>query len=133
VVTFERRYDFRKGYNKLAEGKGVHGMEIHFHLVGELGAVSFELSTGWVPDQKPTVNRTVSDLFPMGNLVGFHWKTQKFGFQTRSTNECPLTGGACWWDASFLAGDDLLRILIDQGEEPLWAELEARYAAYVDG
>lgn len=155
----ERRIRFYPGYNYLHEigpkARGQHGMEIHFTLLGELGAVDVGFSTHWTPlgevdkDKKfsgrdPAVHCDYEDPWgygtvspPSGIVVGIHRATPfphdpEAEFNTRGKCEL-LPGGECYWDGSYTAADPILKAFIEEGEEPVWKELAGWYSTHLAG
>jgi hypothetical protein len=69
------------------------------------GAVDFQ----WVPDPE------------LGIMLPESWPTGKF-------TPCPyLDGAPCFYDGSCLAANAMLKVLIAEGGEAVWKQLEERY------
>lgn len=104
---------------------GIHGLEIRFLVVGEEGAVQFLLYTGWPPEPKTGPQhsgRVPADL-------GYHARTPQYEGQS-SMGPCGfLEGDECYYDGTSLGADEPFRILCNDGDEALWAFLEAEYRA----
>jgi len=140
-VRFLRAWDRRSGAPD--KDYGVHGTEINFTLKGEHGGVEFGVLTNWMlPHVRQETlarltlsggdERTVRALLePMGGALRAHAKQPLYEGQTPSTLHCTITGGECYADASFLAGDKILERLIAEGDDAVWKELESFYREHV--
>lgn len=154
---FEKRVSFRPGYNYLHEtgpkARGQHGMEIHFTLLGEAGAIDVGFNTGWTPlgevdkDRKlcgrdPAVHCDYKDPWgfgtispPSGICVSIHRPTPFLwdpGAEDLQEGECDhLPSGRCHCDLSYLASDPILKAFIEGGEEPVWEALEGWYRTHL--
>lgn len=104
---------------------GVHGVDLHFALIGSKGAISFTVFTNWnLPHVQAERNEQDA---PIGADISYHSYTEKYDGQT-PTDKCSLLDNKpCYCDGSGLAADDLMRILIEQGSEGVWKELENWY------
>lgn len=104
-----------------------------FLLHGELGSISFSLSTGWeVSEGQFGVGARTrhGDMFPNAFGVDYHarFKTE-CGYHRES---CEWLGDTeCWSDGSGLAGDTLLRKMIAEGSDAIWPELEDFYRSWL--
>lgn len=125
---FTRHINFEPGYNRRAEGNGVHGMSIRFVLVGTAGAVQFLVGCGWVPGEK--MHASVASYYPMGSDVGYHSPTPRYEDHWPMGDGCPwLDGGTCYYDGSGLRADDWLPRFIAEGEDAVWELLAEEYEA----
>lgn len=114
---------------------GKHSMGILFLLSGDLGAVQFKLSTGWMPFYSPKdrigyreiPKNEISDLYPMPTDLGYHSYKPRYEDQT-SMGKCDVLGGAeCFYDGSGLNCNDAYYALVNGGEDALWEFLEGYY------
>lgn len=133
----EESVQFMPGYNCPDDGwsgHGVHGMEITWLLRGPLGAVQLVAHTDWIPGAlrpghglSPDGTRgwwSPSGQWsgdPHGGGIGIHKRAE-------AGETCPLLDGFCDYDESLCAADEFLRAFMDEGEQPIWDELERRYA-----
>lgn len=129
VGDFERCISLRPGYVCPVQGgqsHGVAGVKFLFMLIGEDGAMEFSISTPWRPDWhefwKP---REYDRVMPCG--IEYHSKTPQYDGHKKSTDDCEWTGGDCWCDGSALQAMDVFKVLVTDGEDALWRELERRY------
>jgi hypothetical protein len=133
---FERAVVFQPGYNgdpnpDPRKNFGVHGMSIEWLLRGPGGVTVFRLGTGWVPGRKG-VEARISDMFPMGEDLGYHWPSPHYDGQLHFSDCTHLPGGECYYDGSGLGADRVLARFITEGEPAVWAELEDYYASLLE-
>lgn len=124
-----REVRIEPGYNKRAEGKGVHGMEFRFILRGAAGAITWKLNTGWVPGEGTGAN--VRHLFPSSGGVAAHSPVPARDWWLGPDSCDVLPGGQCWGDAGYSVGDRVLEAMHADGHEGIWRELEAIYADWL--
>jgi len=138
VTEFIREVKFEPGFDKRSTdpGKnyGIHGVEIRFLLRGPDGVVQFVCYTGWFPASVEDSARIGTiGCFPMGADRGYHSPTSKYEGQEPMPHCDILPGGKCYYDGSSLAGDDLMKILIAEGDEAVWKNLENYYQQVFHG
>lgn len=135
-VFFTPAFDKRNDNPKL--DYGIHGVEIKWVLTGTLGAIQFLLYTGWhLPsvveenDTKPCLVKPYGKMClskPQPADIGYHSYVPRFEGQTVTQNECQYLGGKpCYSDGSSLQAEDVFKILVENGDEALWKELERQY------
>ena len=127
-------YDYRDNPEKIQYGQ--HCMNMRFFVSGELGVVQFVLSTGWYPEMiaKPTADwqellRVIDSGMnaPMAVDLDYHSPVARYEDQ-RSMGPCVyLDGKDCFYDGSSLNGYKLLSLMIHEGGEAMWKELEDYY------
>lgn len=135
IVRFLPAFDKRSP--DPSKNYGVGGVGIYFVLKGAQGAVVLELLTPWMLPQvekwhealaeaRPSLLRAYSNA-TAGNLQ-FHSPVE-LPDSRQSTGACNWLGmDHCWVVAgSFLAGDQAYLRLKTEGDEGLWAELQAFY------
>lgn len=116
---------------------GIHGVELGFFLVGELGAVQFKLYTHW---QLPHVQREIDAKPPhaqfpymfheaMPTDLGYHSHKPMYEGQDVQTDDCHLLNGPCYYDGSSLNAEPVFDRLRAEGSEGVWKALEDYYAA----
>jgi len=133
IVTMSPAFDKRDPDPK--KNYGIHGVELRMVLRGPLGATQFLLYTNW---QLPHVTQETYDahygdrrrieLFtkPMPADKGYHWSTPRY--KDQQPMDCDLLpGGKCYYDGSTMNAEPLYEVLLTQGSEGIWRELEAFY------
>jgi hypothetical protein len=133
----EESVQFVPGYNcpvPGGKGHGVHDMEIRWHLRGPAGAVWLAMTTGWTPgDLYPGHGLPPSGLVrdmtkrPDGFGLGYHARVPQYEGQA-AEDGCPVIGGPCYADLSYVGADEPVRRFAAEGEQVIWDALEARYA-----
>lgn len=122
---------------------GVHGCEVVFYLHSpkKSKTVQFKCFTDWLPlnVQKermgvdvagsvayPDVCQVVVSEQPTGADLGYHSSRPMYRGQTRM--ECNLSKrGYCYYDGSGLAAELVRNVMLDEGSEGVWRELEDYY------
>lgn len=112
---------------------GIHGAEIRFVLRGPAGAVQFLLYTNWmlphVEKELDVKYGTHSLCHPLPADLGYHSPRPMYEGQ-ESQPDCPyLDGKPCYYDGSGLNARRVYDVMVAQGGDALWRELEAYYAA----
>lgn len=127
---FRRAMIFVSAYDGRHEPQnyGVHCADFCFVLVGEHGAISFEMFTGW---HLPHVAERIEE-GPTGAAVNRHSprppRWAEADDWVGGPNDCDWTDtGKCYSDGSNLAGDDILVALVGEGWEAMWRELRSWY------
>lgn len=112
----------------------IEGGRIVFILRGDLGAITFIISTGWEVStgRYGLAPRTRDkDLYPSSHGVDYHAKFKtECGYHNESCDW--MDGDECWGDGSGLAGGRVLRRLIEEGESAVWSELEDFYRFWLE-
>lgn len=134
---------FDKRSDESSKNYGVHGCEVVFYLHGprKTKTVQLKLSTDWLPlnVQKERMGVDVADTVsypevcqvvvseqPMGMDLGYHSPRPKYKGQPR--RNCDLSKrGYCYYDGSGLAADGVRDVLLKEGSEGVWRELEEYY------
>lgn len=142
VGDFERRINFIPAYHKVDEGKGVGSARMYVALVGDLGAISWELYTDWMlPETVAWWKETGRDRFltPGDPTAGAVWAHYAIPRHEDDINDGPhdcdlLPDGKCWGylACSYLAGDEVYLPLVREGEDGLWSRLRQFYAEWVE-
>ena len=155
----ERLVEFSPAWNKSSldpkKDYGIGAVNIRFVLKGEHGAVQFVIGTSWYlpktqrDSQHRLFERDFEDRFneiqPRGWDLGYHsdkplheWQSDEPGpdnehIYTRSS-ECKYTpSGRCFYDGSTLNAEPLVEVLLREGSEGVWRELERYYARVFEG
>ena len=147
----ERIVEFHAGFDKRDpdpnKNYGIHGVDIKFILKTEFHAVQFLLGTDWFPAAIQPEQREKSFDFdtrfhriqPQGYDLGYHTdsrfpineyqKEHSDGDEYISAPmDCALMpSGKCYYDGSSLAADKVRDILLAEGSDGVWRELESYY------
>lgn len=143
TVSFLQGYDcirFECDSKSCKPGKGGshgrQGLTIIFASVGPLGAVTFTLYTGWLPQraEKSSTGRFVASWVGSGELrdpmpadLHYHALSPRYEDQSRRESCCHLDGKPCYYDGSVLDAYDAMYALVNGGGEALWKFLDAYY------
>lgn len=137
IINFRPAFDKRNPDPKI--NYGIHGVEIVWILKGDKGAIQFVVYTNWhLPGvQKELIRKCKGGSFgefpyctlkPQPADVGYHSPAPQYEGQNSLTDSCDLLGGKpCYYDGSGLQAEDVFRVLVEQGGEAVWKELEDRY------
>ncbi len=113
---------------------GIHGVELRMVLKGLLGAVQFVLFTNWyLPEDQIKQRKYMSpDKYylyePMPADKGYHSPKKRYEGQTICQKKCEyLDGKPCYYDGSGLNAEPLYDILLKEGSEGVWKNLEQFY------
>lgn len=150
IVKFNAGFDRRDPDPK--KNYGIHGLEITFVLKNYKGAVHFILYTNWLPTGSPdlkwfekvlpteTSDHSLGPMFvtllvnpfipsvllkPLPVDLGYHSPKPKYEEQMQGTDKCEYLGGKpCYYDGSGLNTTRIFEVLLNEGEEGLWRELQ---------
>lgn len=131
VVTpaFDKRHrDPHKNY-------GIHGAELRFVLKGDKGAITFTIFTHW---HLPHVDKELRDQYrhssehdfmfqPDGADISYHSYIPRYDGHTDSGPCQYLDGKPCYCDGSGLSARPICDMLIAEGSDAVWKELERWY------
>lgn len=127
----ERNQDPDKDY-------GIHGVDLIMMLKGSEGAVQFVLHTNWhLPKvQKELINEVVdmndkmllkAVLMPSPADLGYYTLERKHSNQYY-IESCPyFDGKPCYYDGSGLNARRIYNVLLEEGSDGVWRELEKYY------
>jgi hypothetical protein len=136
----KREVKFTPAYNRGAQG-GIHGVELEFAVVGELGAVTFKIFTNWqLPEVRENMLNSSTSfgyvqkypftfvMEPIPADLGFHSRLPAYEGQ-QYMSECTYTpeGEGCYYDGSSMAAVNLFDVLVAEGSDGVWRELESKY------
>lgn len=127
IVTM--RPAFHRVHEDPKKNYGVGSVSLRMVLKGPLGAVQFLLLTNWYLPQthawwgsrgiKPGLECVPAD-------KGYHWTTPQY--EGQEPMDCDLLpGGKCYYDGSGLNADELYQVLLKEGSDGVWRELEEFY------
>lgn len=136
-MALERRFKATPAWDERSKGKGggQHCVDLVFAVVGAEGAYHFTLYTGWYLEMSsgafPAVAGVPKPPFaPLPADVGYHGSTPAYEGQA-PVERCEFMGGGkCYSDGSGLQAYDLWNILLRDGSDGVWKELERRYHAH---
>jgi hypothetical protein len=96
-------------------------MLLVFHLKGPAGSIVFDINTGWYQSHS-------SQGHARGLAVNYHSPVSMYEDQ-RAVSDCSyLDGRDCYCDGSCLSAAPLFNLLLTEGEEAVWKDLEEQYA-----
>lgn len=118
-----------------AKNCGIHGADMHFVLTGDNGAITFTLYTNWhlphvAKEQRDKCrNKPQYDFMfqPYGADISYHSYIPRYAGHTDSGPCNYLDGKPCYCDGSGLSARPICDMLIAEGSEAVWKELERWY------
>lgn len=127
AIEFHPAFDFREDPDPDKRGRGAHSAELHFALIGPMGAVALHVFTGWAykfdqHDRHPELD--IRQILTMAAGVYIHKRPVG---DAEEIKECQWLGQCVGGPMSFSGGDEPYKILVQQGEEALWSELRQWY------
>jgi len=127
IINFEPAYDKRNSDPN--KNFGVHGVNIRFVLKGDKGAVQFLLYTSWhLPHVTKELKVKGYEFDPLPADLGYHSLVPIYEGQHIMSKSCIyLDGKPCYYDGSRLATDKIYNVLLEEGDEGIWRELEKYY------
>jgi len=141
LVTFSPAWDKRNpDPNK---NYGIHGVELRMILKGDKGAVQFVLYTNWMlPHVTAELDGKLIKEGRQGKLneysfcivrpspadLGYHSPKPIYEGQSACSESCEyLDGRPCYYDGSGLNAERIYDILLKEGSDGVWRELEDYY------
>lgn len=124
---------FHKVHDDPKKNYGVHGVEIHFILSGDQGAVIFRIFTKWMLPQTYDYWKTLGtaprheDSHCSDAGVLFHSATPMYEGHEPSTDNCDYLGKPCYQDMGYLMSREPRDLLVSEGDEAVWKWLESAY------
>lgn len=135
VGDFERLIMFKPGFDWRTDDNhrnyGIGSIRLWFALIGEKGAVQWQIGTDWFPESARHHLAHFSHAReakhkPEGWDLGYHSKAPKF--ESHQARECDmLPEGECYYDGSGLNADLLIEGFLNGGDDWVWNRLEAYY------
>lgn len=141
IITFSPAFDKRN--SEPNKNYGIHGVDLRMILKGDNGAVQFILYTSW---QLPHVAKelenkilreavtgkfneySLSIFHPLPADLGYHSPTPQYEGQSIASESCEYCGGKpCYYDGSGLNAERVYKVLLEEGSEGVWRELEDYY------
>lgn len=130
-MTFTRRISFTPGYqtNPDIPEKGQHPMHMAFILKSDKGALVFDINTGWYLAHKYR-NQSRPSVWSL--VAHRHLDSNPNADESDMCDHCDLIDEPCvaenLYGLTSPVHDELFLTLLRDGEEVLWARLEAIYA-----
>ena len=123
---------------------GIHGVDLRMILKGNKGAVQFVLYTNWMLPHvtkemdirilKEARQGTLSDIslqcayHPQPADLGYHSPVPIYEGQNVCSESCEyLDGKPCYYDGSGLNAESIYEVLLKEGSDGVWRELEDFY------
>lgn len=130
----ERVIEFRKAYDRKSEGYGIHSVDMCWYLKGPKGVIQFITYTNWhLPHIQEHFDKLQDREFPHLSChphafdIGYHSYKPIYEGQTAVRSDCHLLNAPCYYDGSSLQAEEVLQLLISQGSEAVWQEMQNRY------
>jgi len=135
----KRTVEFTKAFDKRdpdpSKDYGIHGVDIIFALSKENKAVQFIIFTNW---HLPNVQGEIDSMplnsefpfsrhIPQASDLGYHSPKPMYEGQEASSYNCKLTGGKCFYEGSGSYAQEIFEVLLREGSEGVWRELEEYY------
>lgn len=138
---FKKEILFRPAFDKRSDDPeknyGIGSVDMIFRLIGEHGGVTFNVLTGWhlpgvvreIADKPGTSPQMIEVLTRgMGAAITAHAKKPWYEGQKKMEADCEITGkNYCYCDSGYMAADELFKVFVASGVEPVWTELEVYY------
>lgn len=136
IVTFSPAFDKRDP--NPSKNYGIHGVDLRMVLKGDKGAVQFVLYTNWhLPHVQEELNQKVigqdkiyisAILNPQPADLGYHSPAPRYEGQSICSQSCEyLDGKPCYYDGSGLNAEKIYEVLLKEGSDGVWKELENYY------
>jgi hypothetical protein len=138
----ERKIEFAPARDKRhpdpKQNYGIHGVEIRFLLGDQNGMIQFVIFTNWMLDcmmefsgsflMKPGPPRGDYNWFPpMAADLGYHSPVPQHEGHEPLDHACPVLNGTCYYDGSGLNANRVFHVLLNEGSDGVWREMEAEY------
>lgn len=141
-------YDHRETEDGPAS-RGADNMVLSFILRGPLGAISFDLGTGWMahpltrpfdwsrpkpwkrsdsPGRDYDIDQHFHD--PQTRGCYSHSPTKDRDYWT-GPGECNILGGPCYGDGGYMASDKVFAAMVEEGSDGLWREMRQLYDSWL--
>ena len=132
IITLNSAWD--KTDSDPKKNYGIHGVELRMVLKGKHGATQFVLYTNWqLPEVTERMRKEMTPdkhfLFePLPADKGYHSLKPIYEGQSIINRPCEyLNGKPCYYDGSGLNAESLYEILLREGSEGVWKNLEEYY------
>jgi len=142
IIKFYPAFDKRDP--NLSKNYGIHGVELRMVLKGDKGAVQFVLYTHWMlPHVTQEFDNRILQEAKDGKLndvslrcqyrpspadLGYHSPIPMYEGQDICGESCEyLDGKPCYYDGSGLNAERIYQVLLKEGSNGVWRELEGYY------
>lgn len=130
----ERRINISPGFYLIRpeplKNYGIGACRIWFYVIGDKGAVQWQIGTDWYP-QKAREHRMGfpdrHEVQPQAWDIGYHSKTPRYEGHSPMSGTCQLIGCQCFYDGSSLSAETWVEGFVNGGTEWLWPKLEEYY------
>lgn len=145
---FKRIVEFGPAWDRRdptpSKNYGIHGVELRMYLKGPKGAIQFVLYTNWhLPEVQEELDRKflarpdsvgLRVRAPMPADLGYHSPVPLWEGQEPMSRECHVLGPGvtCYYDGSSLNAERIYEVLLREGSEGVWKELEEEYHSRFD-
>jgi len=142
----ERIVEFNPAFDKRKDPKGnygIHGGNMRMLLKGDKGVVQFLLYTNWhLPHVSDELDNKIlmdgrqgklseysfSIFHPLPADLGYHSSVPQYEGQSIASDSCEyLDGKPCYYDGSGLGAERIYEVLLKEGSDGVWRELEDYY------
>lgn len=141
IKECERRIEFEPAYDKRSDDPkknyGIHGVTLRMILFHPIkGSIQFVLYTNW---HLPHVTNEMKDLYgqingdyhwrerPLPVDVGYHALTPQYEGHTKMLSCHLYPETSCYYDGSSLDAYRIYEVLLNEGSDGIWRELENRW------
>lgn len=141
IIKFNPAWDKRDP--DTSKNYGIHGVELAMVLKGCKGAVQFILFTNWhLPHVAEELDKRLLKEAGQGKLneysfctmhplpadLGYHSLIPIYEGQSIISDSCEyLDGKCCYYDGSGLEAEKIYEVLLKEGSDGVWRELEDYY------
>ena len=142
MTEFKREIRFYPAFDKRDpdpdKNYGIRGVQMRWLLSGNKGVVQFVLATQWyLPHVQKELELasypTYNYFAPIPMDLGYHSLKPMYDGHPVTTGSCEyLDGKPCYYDGSGLNAEDIFRILVSQGGEAVWVQMEYYYHELFD-
>lgn len=142
MTEFEKKIEFiRPAWNKRdpdpRKDKGIGCVMMRMALIGPKGAISWSIFTGWHlqktwDEWEANGRHSKARDLAMGGGVTIHSPTQLYDWDDTPATCDLLPEGKCFGDTGFLAGETFFEVLVEKGEDAVWALMEEWYADHFE-
>jgi hypothetical protein len=149
MTEFEKRVEVFPGYDHRddpRDTRGAHNLSIRFTIIGPLGAITWDLNTGWMErpllgayqanagqqrrSDTPGADHRLRDYSPRAGAVSSHAHDQLEDYWV-GPQPCNVLGGECYGDTGYTIGDTVLAAMFKDGHDGIWRELRVIYDAWL--
>jgi len=139
-MKFKKKIQIRPAYDRRDSNPdknyGISGCDMLFTLIGEKGAVTFLLFTGW---QLPHVVEEYELKYPTHAFkpiaadIGYHSPIAIYEGQEPSHDECKYLGVHCYYDGSGMNADEFFLELLYKDSKGLCKKMKKYYLEVFEG